>query len=338
MDISPMRHDGPNFSLKVEHDGYAWWYVDALSDDGVHGLTIIAFIGSVFSPYYKWARRNNPADPYQHVSINVALYGPKGRWAMTERNADSLWCDADHFSVGPSHLRWENGELVISIREYGAPIPLPLRGEVRLRPRVMTTTPFDLDPNARHQWHPIAPLCDVRVDMTHPELAWNGTGYFDHNRGKEPLESSFTQWDWSRAHAGDETIVHYDAELVTGEHRNLALRLRNDGRAEQFEAPPRHRMSSTLWRVDRYVRSDEGSIPQVIDTLEDAPFYARSIIKQTVNGEELIGFHERLRLDRFCMPIVQMMLPFRMPRITAARAWPHPNGRSQSAPSGQEPN
>ncbi len=34
-----------------------WWYVDALSDDGRHGLTLIAFIGSVFSPYYAWARR-----------------------------------------------------------------------------------------------------------------------------------------------------------------------------------------------------------------------------------------------------------------------------------------
>ncbi len=34
--------------------GYAWWYVDALSDDGRHGLTLIAFIGSVFSPYYAW--------------------------------------------------------------------------------------------------------------------------------------------------------------------------------------------------------------------------------------------------------------------------------------------
>ena len=29
----------------------AGWYVDAISDDGRHGLTIIAFIGSVFSPY-----------------------------------------------------------------------------------------------------------------------------------------------------------------------------------------------------------------------------------------------------------------------------------------------
>ena len=41
----------------VAPGGYRWWYVDALSDDGQHGLTVIAFIGSVFSPYYAWSRR-----------------------------------------------------------------------------------------------------------------------------------------------------------------------------------------------------------------------------------------------------------------------------------------
>ena len=52
----------------VAPGGYAWWYVDALSDDGRHGLTIIAFIGSVFSPYYAWAaaRHADPLDALRH--------------------------------------------------------------------------------------------------------------------------------------------------------------------------------------------------------------------------------------------------------------------------------
>ena len=49
------------FDQPVVRNGYAWWYIDALSDDGKQGLTIIAFIGSVFSPYYAWARRRGPA-------------------------------------------------------------------------------------------------------------------------------------------------------------------------------------------------------------------------------------------------------------------------------------
>jgi hypothetical protein len=54
---------------------YLWWYVDALSDDGRHGLTIIAFVGSVFSPYYAWAHARGPALADDHCAINVALYG-----------------------------------------------------------------------------------------------------------------------------------------------------------------------------------------------------------------------------------------------------------------------
>ena len=320
MDIRPMRYERPDFSLSVPDDGYAWWYIDAMSDDGIYGLTIIAFIGSVFSPYYKWARRKKPADPFNHCAINVALYGPRGRWAMTERNEQSLSRDETHFTVGPSSLRWENDELIINIAEYGAPLPFPVRGEVRLRPRVMTGSPFNLDPQQRHQWHPIAPMCDVSLNMTHPALSWNGTGYFDHNRGSEPLETAFTKWDWSRAHAGDDTFIHYDAELISGEERHLALRLRKDGSAEAFEPPPRQALRSTLWQIDRFVRCDEDAAPKVIATLEDTPFYARSMVTQVVNGVELTGFHERLRLDRFCAPIVQMMLPFRMPRITGAPA------------------
>jgi len=45
----------------VKPGGYAWWYVDALSADGRFGLSIIAFVGSVFSPYYALARRRGAA-------------------------------------------------------------------------------------------------------------------------------------------------------------------------------------------------------------------------------------------------------------------------------------
>ena len=40
----------PRFDQAVAPGGYLWWYVDAISDDGQHALSIIAFVGSVFSP------------------------------------------------------------------------------------------------------------------------------------------------------------------------------------------------------------------------------------------------------------------------------------------------
>ena len=52
------RRGGGDFGLQfdrpVPKTGYAWWYVDAVSDDGEHAIVLITFVGSVFSPYYAW--------------------------------------------------------------------------------------------------------------------------------------------------------------------------------------------------------------------------------------------------------------------------------------------
>ncbi|MFX8477687.1 hypothetical protein ABTL82_19675, partial [Acinetobacter baumannii] len=85
---------------------------DALSDDGHNGITIIAFIGNVFSPYYAFARRTRPADPINHCAINVAIYRSGGnRWAMTERPREAVSRTIDTFAVGPSNLSWNGSSL-----------------------------------------------------------------------------------------------------------------------------------------------------------------------------------------------------------------------------------
>ena len=52
----------------------------------------------------------------------------------------------------------------------------------------------------------------------------------------------------------------------------------------------------------------------VRQTLEDAPFYARSVLDSRLYGERVEAVHETLDLDRFRLPVVKLMLPFRMPR------------------------
>ena len=311
-----LRAGGPDFSLEVAQNGYAWWYVDAISDDGEYALTIIAFIGSVFSPYYKWARRSGPADPLNHCAINVALYGRNHqRWAMTERSTRFVKRDSDTFTVGPSSMRWEDGTLVVDIEEIGTPLPRRVQGRVRVRPGALFDETFALDEASCHRWKPIAPVAQIEVEMNRPNLRWRGTGYFDHNNGDEPLEDAFLNWDWSRAHAGNDALIHYDALTKTGATRALALRVKADGEIERIPSPPSYPLPKTLWRIDRNARCDPGVRPSVVKTLEDTPFYARSIIQTHLGGEALHGVHERLRLDRFCEPLIQGMLPFRMPRI-----------------------
>ncbi len=118
--------EGPDFSVAVRPGGYAWWYVDALSDDRRFALTVIAFVGSVFSPYYHWRGRRDPDD---HCAFNVALYGPRGaRWAMTERGKPAVHRERAAFAIGPSAMVWRGDALTIEIHEIAAPWPRRVRG------------------------------------------------------------------------------------------------------------------------------------------------------------------------------------------------------------------
>ena len=155
MDIPIETPARPDFTTPVPPGGYAWWYVDALSDDGKHGLTIIAFIGSVFSPWYAWARQKGTARAENHVAMNVVLYGEGGRrWAMTERGAGALQRTPTTLTIGPSAMRWDGSTLVVTFDETTAPLPRRLRGQVRLTPNAVANHVVNLDCSSRHFWSP----------------------------------------------------------------------------------------------------------------------------------------------------------------------------------------
>lgn len=305
---------GPCFDRPVALNGYAWWYVDAWSDDGRYGLTIIAFVGSVFSPYYAFARRRGPADPENHCAINVALYGPGGRWSMTERGRKNLLREADRFVVGPSALVWDERGLTIRFEEICAPIPKRLKGEIRLTPGPVLSRAFAIDGAGRHEWRPIAPMAEIEVACESPALSWRGEAYFDCNWGEEPLEAAFRTWIWGRARTRDGAAILYDVERRRGGRLSLGLSIDEAGRFSPLSPPPLGVSPRLLWGMKRPVWSDAGAGPRVEATLEDAPFYARTRYAARIGGEDLALMHESLSLDRFRTPVVQAMLPFRMPR------------------------
>ncbi|MGH1572195.1 carotenoid 1,2-hydratase [Methylobacterium sp. P31] len=282
-----------------------------MSDDGRQGLTIIAFIGSVFSPYYAWSAAK---DPFAHCAMNVVLYGDRSRFAMTERRASSLSRSADHIAIGPSAMRWDGTALTITIDERGAPLPYRLRGTVRLVPRGFTAGPFHLDRAGRHRWRPMAPSSRVEVAFDQPGLRWSGSGYFDTNDGDEPLEEGFSRWTWCRADLPDGAAILYDVHHRDGGGQNLSLRFSSDGGRREIRPPPAAALPATrFWHMRRETRS-EGGRARVLATYEDTPFYARSLLASTLDGEPVRAMHESLSLDRFRHPLVRLMLPFRMPR------------------------
>jgi carotenoid 1,2-hydratase len=306
---------GPRFDQAVEPGGYAWWYVDALSDDGRHGLTLIALVGNVFSPYYARARRLGTADPLNHCALNVALYGDGGkRWALTERGRAAVQRAPDALVIGPSALAWDGRALTIEVDEITAPFPARLRGRVRLRPEPLVARTFPLDAAARHRWTPLAPCARVEVDFARPRLRWSGAGYLDANAGDAPLERDFDGWHWSRASAGGRTTVFYDVASRDLRRTTLALRFDASGAMRTLEPPPVAPLPPTLWRIPRAARADAGSDAIVLRTLEDTPFYSRSLVAARVLGEAVTAVHESLALDRFRRGWVRLLLPFRMPR------------------------
>ena len=308
---------GPVFDAPISPGGYTWWYIDAISEDGRYGLTIIAFLGSVFSPYYK---RSGRGDPLDHASLNVALYGPDARWVMTERPRGDVTHDAKTLTIGPSSVRWDGNILEIDIEERDTrlfnPIHRPVRGKVRVIPEALNPTSFALDPDSNHIWHCMAPRARIEVAMEKPGISWSGSGYFDHNRGSEPLESGFNVWHWSRAHMKSGAVVCYEGERSDGSLFASAIRFDADGIPSQVDLPAIAPLPRSKWRIERRTRSEIG-VAQVRRTWEDTPFYARSELSSKLFGEEVVAIQESLDMRRFASPVVQFMLPFRMPRKSA---------------------
>lgn len=235
---------------------------------------------------------------------------------MTERSARHLHRDQSNYSLGPTQLQWDRDHLRIDIEECCAPFPRRISGTVRVFPHALCSFVTPLDDEARHRWGPIAPCARVEVELKQPELAWKGEAYLDSNDGDEPVTRVFQAWDWSRArHSDDSVSVLYDVRQTNASERIIARRFYRDGSSSAFEPPERpQQLPRTFWRVNRSIRSDSAHSASITKTLEDGPFYARSLVKAKICGEDVMAVHETLEAQRLNSLAVRLMLPWRMPR------------------------
>lgn len=272
----------------------------------------------MFSPWYAWAGR---ASPQNHVCINVATYGPDGRFTMTDRGRAALRQTHDRLTVGPSSVTWTGTELVVEVNEMGAlPRLGPVRGTITLIPEAVTSTEVLLTPDGRHTWRPFAPTARIKVDIS-PGHRWEGHGYFDANFGAAALEADFNFWTWGRFPMKDRALCFYDATRRDGTTLELGVEVLPDGRVNQIDPPPLTRFKPSAWRVRRETRSDDGHMPRQAAPMLDAPFYCRSQVTTRLFGEETTGVHEALDLDRFRSPWIKPMIAVRVPRRSG---WTHP--------------
>jgi len=237
---------------------------------------------------------------------------------MTERGQNAVERTTHQFTVGPSHLLWENNVLTIKIQERVPLLGNKVKGEIKVFPEQLFHHVVALDDQEKHRWGPIAPSARVEVAFTEPNIQWHGSAYFDSNEGDEAISKPFSDWDWSRAHLQDgSTAVIYDVRQKNGNERVIASKFNPDGSVESFIPPERVQLRKTGWRIQRNMRSemnDGHANIDLINTFEDTPFYARSMLKSRLLGEDVISMHETLNVKRLESNIVQFMLPWRMPR------------------------
>ena len=239
---------------------------------------------------------------------------------MTERGRGQLSRSATELAIGPSRVHWNGQAMQIDIDEVCAPLPRRVRGRVRVRPQGLCRFVAPLDAAGRHRWGPIAPCARIEVELDQPGLRWSGHAYLDSNEGDEPVDLAFRSWDWSRASLRDgSTAVIYDlrpAQGVAGHsaERLIAQRFAPDGGFTPFDAPPRRALPRSRWGLSRTQRSEGHAPVRVQQTLEDTPFYVRSVIGAALLGEPVTAMHETLHVPRLVSLPVQLMLPVRMPR------------------------
>jgi carotenoid 1,2-hydratase len=108
--------------------------------------------------------------------------------------------------------------------------------------------------------------------------------------------------------------VTYAVTLPDDTKLNLTREYSPDGAMENIVTSAAIAVPATRWGIERACYSSANAAPTVAATLESGPFYVRSMINTEWLGEPITAVHESLSLTRFAKPIVQAMLPFRMPR------------------------
>lgn len=236
---------------------------------------------------------------------------------MTDRGATALQQSEDTLRVGPSSMHWAGSELVISINEVSSP-PLinRIKGKITVTPAAISNVELPLTKDGSHIWRPFAPISTIKVDIQRPGWQWDGHGYFDSNFGTRALEQDFSYWSWGRFPSRNGALSFYDAERRDGSRLDAAIAFDHYGNAQSTHAPPRAPFKRSSWTVRRETRADAGTTARQIKPMLDAPFYCRSVVETTIDGQNLTGVHEALDLNRFASPLLKPMLAVRVPRRT----------------------
>ena len=306
--------DGPNFDLDVPPDGYAWWYIDGDLGRGTRALSVIGFIGSVFSPWYAWSGRR---DPDNHVCINVATYGPGGRFTMTDRGRSRAAPVAAPLRGRPVLDDMGRGAARDRRRRdrVAADRCRRVRGQIASDPAAITGSELPLTVDGAHVWRPFAPrLGDrgrsggARLAMVRPRLF---RCQLRHPRAGDRISPSGPGAASRIAVALPAFTTQHGCD---GTELGAGFRFGADGQAREIEPPPRTRLSPVALAGAPRNALRCGTRPEA-----GAEHARRAVLfpLSRADGDRRrsrTGVHEALDLRRFRSPLLKPMLALRVPR------------------------
>ena len=209
-----------------------------------HGLTIIAFIGSVFSPYYAWrgAGAGRSARTIARSTSRSTASGSE-RWAMTERGPRRPGARRDALSaVGPSALSWD-GAWPRRSASTRSPFPFPASRPGHGPPRSNALTRPDRSCSMRRgvtAGGRLRPSARVQVALDQPRTcAGSGDGYFDMQQRRRAARKWLLVLDMVARRLRDGAAVLVRGAAARREPLDLALALTADGSLTLRAAAPR---------------------------------------------------------------------------------------------------
>ena len=205
-----------------------------------HGLVVIAFVGSVFSPYYARAlRRDAATDPKAHCAINVPV--PRRHAAVVDdRNAGRRRSNATPAGCASAEIRSPGTAATSSRGSTRSRCPgragsrrdplAPARprpssfGARRHGPPPMVADRPDLRGRGRDE-RPGAALARARLPRQQPR--------------RQAAGARFRDWHWARPHPGRQRHRRH-LRRVPARRRTAGLALRaDDGLPRPLRPPPR---------------------------------------------------------------------------------------------------
>jgi carotenoid 1,2-hydratase len=297
---APRRGRGLPFDHPVLAAGYAWWSVDAESEDGQQRLHLSVCVAPPFA-----AARPGASAP--QASLHVALYGQTACHAQRLVPCDQVERGAAHLCIGRSRLRWERGDLVIDLGLQRGLGRRPVRGRVTVSVISQSREARVLDAAGLHSWWPVAPGARARVELEQPGVSWQGPALHEVRWGNEPPVRMFSRWTTLHTLHEEGALTACATEGRDGARHSSAAFVSGEGTTQVLPAGDVTPLGTTRWGL----RPACPGVVMASETLEDTPYFVRSrLLIKTPAGPRSATL-EHFDLGRWQQRWVQGLLPWR---------------------------